>query len=83
MGKVPNHNVKLLSDSIDGIKNCISPKFKRCPRRIDSDLEYFKAMADRLILLYTGPFIFRNIFPREAFQHFIRMHLYFCLFKLH
>lgn len=55
------------------LKKQISSDFARTPRPL-LDLKWFKATELRLLLLYTGPFVFLNVVKQRYYNHFIKLH---------
>lgn len=54
-------------------RNQITTDFVRKPRELD-DLSFYKATELRLMLLYTGPFIFYNVIKEQYYQHYLLLH---------
>ena len=73
-----NHMVASLSRDKKNIvsyrlENINVPKeFARRPRGLH-DFVRFKATEFRQIMLYTGPVVFRDILPREQYDHFLKL----------
>ncbi|XP_075147430.1 uncharacterized protein LOC142221570 [Haematobia irritans] len=54
--------------------NNVTKEFQRKPRSL-RDLERWKATELRQFLLYTGPFILRNVLSSERYNHFLKLSL--------
>lgn len=55
------------------IKRQICSDFARTPRPL-KDFKWFKATELRLMLLYTGPFVFKDIIDDRFYDNFIKLH---------
>ena len=49
-------------------------EFSRQPRSLDK-LDRWKATEFRQLLLYTGPLVFKGIFHKDHYQHFLALHV--------
>jgi hypothetical protein len=72
-GRLGNAGKKLLNENIKMCQEFVPSDFARKCRDLKL-LEYFKATEFRLILLYTGPFIFKNILTDDMYRHFLLFH---------
>ena len=43
----------------------------RCPRKIETERQYWKASELRSFLLFYGPIVLRSVLPEEYYRHFI------------
>ena len=43
----------------------------RCPRKIENEMQYWKASEFRSFLLFYGPIVLDGILPQEHYTHFI------------
>jgi hypothetical protein len=72
-GRLGNATIKLLDRNIKFCQPFIPCDFARKCRDLKL-LEYYKATEYRLILLYTGPFIFKTVLSDELYRHFLLFH---------
>lgn len=73
LAKLPVILKTKLSNRLKYYSNKIPLDFSRKPRTLD-DLLRFKATEFRLILLYMGPCIFKNILKKHIYEHFLTFH---------
>lgn len=64
--------VEMLSNSLVNIRACIPSEFNRKPRAL-KDLDSFKATELRQFLLYTGPYLLKQILTPERYHHFLNL----------
>ena len=62
-----------LNQRVQQFSRSLPHEFKRKPRPITEFL-YFKGTEFRTLLLYTGPFFFKNILQKRYYDHFILLH---------
>lgn len=60
--------------NINNIKNQICTDFARKPRSI-KHFKLWKATEYRMLLLYTGPVLLRNIIDENLYKHFLYLHV--------
>ena len=68
--KLSSHQKKLIENVIPTVKENTPIEFTRQLRSF-KELDRFKATEYRQILLYTGPFIFKNILKDKYYKHFL------------
>lgn len=64
--------IEMLSNSLVNLNTCIPCEFNRKPRAL-TELDRFKATEFRQFLLYTGPFILKQILSPERYHHFLEL----------
>ena len=43
----------------------------RCPRKIETERQYWKAFEFRSFILFYGPIVLRSVLPEHYYRHFI------------
>ena len=43
----------------------------RCPWKIETERQYWKAFEFRLFILFYGPIVLRSVLPEDYYRHFI------------
>lgn len=66
--------IRELSEKLTSVRGSIPCEFVRKPRHMN-DLDRWKASEFRQFLLYTGPFILKNILNEERYTHFLKLSL--------
>lgn len=72
--KISLDNLKKLDCLIENISKYTPAEFQRHPRKIGSNLQYFKATEFRFFLLYIGPYVFKKFLPTPYYNHFLLLH---------
>jgi len=73
--RIPFRNVQLISSAlIHLVKNHVPIEFQRKPRSLNY-VKKWKATEYRQLLLYSGPFILKNILSNEVYENFITLHV--------
>jgi len=73
--RIPFRNVQLISSAlIHLVKNHVPIEFQRKPRSLNY-VKKWKATEYRQLLLYSGPFILKNILSNEVYENFISLHV--------
>lgn len=65
-----------VSDRVQGVDKRLSQikppnDITRCPRKIENEMQHWKASEFRSFLLFYGPIVLRGILPEEHYTHFI------------
>ena len=72
---LPSSAKSWLEERVNVHKGALTSEFQRKIRSF-SQLQYFKATEFRSIMLYTGPYLFKNILSNDYYDHFLLLHLY-------
>lgn len=73
--RIPFRSVQLISSAlIHLVKNHVPIEFQRKPRSLNY-VKKWKATEYRQLLLYSGPFILKNILTNEVYENFITLHV--------
>uniref|UniRef100_A0A1Y1L0J9 Uncharacterized protein n=1 Tax=Photinus pyralis TaxID=7054 RepID=A0A1Y1L0J9_PHOPY len=78
--KLPYIKVEQLSAYLLSLRNFIPTEFNRKTRNIE-ECKRYKATEFRLLLLYTGPIVFREVLNKKYYHMFLSLHvatLIFC-----
>ncbi|XP_039313132.1 uncharacterized protein LOC120359508 [Solenopsis invicta] len=67
-------SIQRLSVLFENIASFVPNEFSRKPRSLQL-VKYFKATEYRLLLLYTGPVVLKNILDKNLFNHFLVLHV--------
>ena len=43
----------------------------RCPRKTETERQYWKAFEFRSFMLFYGPIVLRSVLPEDYYRHFI------------
>ncbi|XP_046395753.1 uncharacterized protein LOC124163014 [Ischnura elegans] len=71
--RLPSRSIALLNQKILGVQKCVPTDFSRKPRAI-SELLRWKATEFRMFLLYTGPFLMKDVLAPAVYNHFLSLH---------
>lgn len=71
--KMEPFNISTRIQEVDGRLCQIKPPndITRCPRKIEKEVQYWKASEYRSFLLFYGPIVLREILPTAYYTHFI------------
>lgn len=71
--KMEPFNISNRIQEVDGRLCQIKPPndITRCPRKIEKEVQYWKASEYRSFLLFYGPIVLREILPTAYYTHFI------------
>lgn len=67
-------SIQRLSDLLENIASFVPSEFSRKTRSLQF-VKYFKATEYRLLLLYTGPVVLKNILDKDIFHYFLSLHV--------
>lgn len=70
---LPNRSVVQISNILENLNKTQPKEFQRRTRKL-SHLNYYKGSELRTFLLYTGPFVLKNILPSDKYEHFLLLH---------
>lgn len=70
---LPSKSIKAISKRLENINKSQPKEFQRKARKL-SDLNYYKGSELRTFLLYSGPFVLKNILDKEKYEHFLLLH---------
>lgn len=71
---LPTRDVQKISERLISISTTQPSEFQRTIRGLN-EIGHFKATEFRTFVLYAGPFVLKNILPREQYNHFLLLHL--------
>lgn len=71
--RLPSRLVNVISERLIHCAKAIPVEFNRKPRSLD-DIARFKATEYRMILLYFGRVVFKNILPKSVYENFLLFH---------
>lgn len=74
--KVGETQKRLIEERMDIIRPQIPKEFNRKLRSL-SELEHFKAVEYRSLLLYFGPILFKDVVHTDFYRHFLLLHFSF------
>lgn len=70
---LPSRETTKISKRLENLAKNQSPEFQRRARKL-ADINYYKGSELRTFLLYTGPFVLKNILANEKYNHFLLLH---------
>lgn len=70
---LPSRQTAKISRRLENLVKTQPPEFQRKTRKI-SEINYFKGSELRTFVLYTGPFVLKNILPNDKYEHFLLLH---------
>lgn len=70
---LPSKSIKAISKRLENISKSQPKEFQRKARKL-SDLNYYKGSELRTFLLYSGPFVLKNILDKPKYDHFLLLH---------
>lgn len=68
--RLPQEKLYLLDINITNLRKYYPSVFSRLPRSF-LEFENFKATELRSILIYTGPFLLKDILRKDQYKHFM------------
>lgn len=70
---LPNKAIKEISKRLEFISKTQPKEFQRKTRKL-SELNYYKGTELRTFLLYSGPFVLKDILDKVKYEHFMLLH---------
>lgn len=70
---LPSRSTLKISEILEKLGKSQPKEFQRRARKL-SNINYFKGSELRTFLLYTGPFVLKNILPDDKYSHFMLLH---------
>lgn len=70
---LPSRETAKISRRLENLVKTQPPEFQRKTRKI-SEINYFKGSELRTFVLYTGPFVLKNILTNDKYEHFLLLH---------
>lgn len=70
---LPSRETAKISRRLENLVKSQPPEFQRKTRKI-SEINYFKGSELRTFVLYTGPFVLKNILMNDKYEHFLLLH---------
>ena len=71
---LPSRDTNSISDNLKKISSTQPCGFQRKIRGL-SELSYFKGSEFRVFILYSGPFVLKDILPSHKYNHFLLLHV--------
>ncbi|KYN50247.1 hypothetical protein ALC62_06180 [Cyphomyrmex costatus] len=72
--RINNQAKENISQALLNLRSTVLKEFSRRPRSLN-ELAYWKATEFRQFLLYSGPFVLKNVLKRDLYINFLTLHV--------
>ncbi|XP_036145352.1 uncharacterized protein LOC105830224 [Monomorium pharaonis] len=69
-----HYDIEKISNELEHLRSYIPREFVRKPRSLKY-VKLWKATEHRQLLLYTGPIVLKSVLSKDAYKHFLSLHV--------